>query len=81
MRLPRVERGRGLQSRALFALIRVVTGEPAPDVVRALRYRGAFFGTPFSALVQATLRGPSTWAVGERELFAAYTSHLNACHF
>lgn len=81
MRLPAVARGRGLKSRALFALIRVASGEPAPDVVRTLRYREEFFGRRFGELVQATLRGPSAWSVGERELFAAYTSHLNACHF
>jgi hypothetical protein len=27
------------------------------------------------------MRGPSEWTVGERELFAAYTSYLNRCPF
>jgi len=27
------------------------------------------------------MRGPSEWSVGERELFAAYTSKLNQCVF
>jgi len=27
------------------------------------------------------MRGPSTWSVGERELFAAFTSRLNQCVF
>jgi hypothetical protein len=30
---------------------------------------------------QAVLRGPSPWSVGERELFAAFTSKLNQCVF
>ena len=81
MRLSEVEAGRGIGPKALFALIRVVTGEPAPDVVRTLRFRPELFGGKFSALVQRLLRGPSEWSVGERELFAAYTSRLNACHF
>ena len=29
----------------------------------------------------ALLRGPSAWSVGERELFAAFVSALNHCHF
>jgi hypothetical protein len=27
------------------------------------------------------MRGPSEWTVGERELFAAFTSRLNQCPF
>jgi hypothetical protein len=27
------------------------------------------------------MRGPSEWRVGERELFAAFTSRLNQCPF
>jgi hypothetical protein len=27
------------------------------------------------------MRGPSEWSPGERELFAAFTSLLNECHF
>lgn len=81
MRLSDVDRGRGVGAKALFALIRVVSGEPAPDVVRTLRFRPELFGAKFSATVQRLLRGPSEWSVGERELFASYTSRLNACHF
>jgi hypothetical protein len=29
----------------------------------------------------AVMRGPSEWTVGERELFAAFTSKLNQCPF
>jgi len=27
------------------------------------------------------MRGPSDWSIGERELFAAFTSKLNQCVF
>jgi hypothetical protein len=80
MRLAVVERGH-LSSRLLYAVIRAVSGFRAPDVVRTLRYRPAFFGKAQSAHTQAAMRGPSAWSVGERELFAAFVSRLNHCHF
>jgi hypothetical protein len=81
MRLANVQRGDGLGSRLLYALIRAVSGHRAPDVVRTLRYRPHLFGTPHSAHTQAVMRGPSEWSVGERELFAAFVSRLNQCVF
>jgi hypothetical protein len=51
------------------------------DVVKALNYRPELFGGPFSAMIHELLRGESEWSVGERELFAAYTAHLNSCPF
>jgi uncharacterized peroxidase-related enzyme len=27
------------------------------------------------------MRGPSEWSIGQRELFAAFTSHLNKCQY
>ena len=81
MRLAAVERGEGWRDRLLYAVIRVVSGFRAPDVVRTLRYRQAFFGRPHQIHTHAAMRGPSAWTVGERELFAAYVSSLNRCHF
>jgi hypothetical protein len=81
MRLENVTRGHRLREKLLFAFIRVVSGEWPPDVVKTLLYRPAYFGRPFSAWLQAVLRGPSDWSVGERELFAALTSKLNQCQF
>jgi len=80
MRLSNVERGH-VPDRLLYAVIRTLSGFRAPDVVRTLRYRKAFFGAPHSAHTQASMRGPSAWSVGERELFAAFVSRLNRCHF
>ena len=80
LRLPRVERGEG-RSRLIFAIIRLVSGYRAPDVLRTIFFRRQLFGTPFSQLVQATLRGPSGWSVGEREMFAAFVSERNKCRF
>jgi hypothetical protein len=80
MRLRVVERGR-LTDRARFAFIRVASGFRVPDVVRTLAHRPDFFGRHQRAHTQAVMRGPSAWTVGERELFAAFVSRLNRCHF
>lgn len=81
MRLANVERGDSLKSKMMFAVVRVVSGFRVPDVVRTLMYRASFFGAAHSAHTQQVMRGDSEWTVGERELFAAFVSHLNRCRF
>ena len=81
MRLATVERGGRFGDRLLYAIIRRVSGFRAPDVVRTLRYRAMRFGRPHSLHTQEVMRGSSEWSVGERELFAAFVSHVNDCHF
>jgi hypothetical protein len=81
MRLKVVERGERLTDRLRYAMIRLASGFRAPDVVRTLGYRTAFFGRAHRAHTQAVMRGPSAWTVGERELFAAFVSRVNQCHF
>ncbi|MCB9739967.1 MAG: hypothetical protein H6747_11940 [Deltaproteobacteria bacterium] len=79
MRLPSVERGERISHRVLYAMIRLVSGRRAPDVIRTMKYHGAFFGDHM--YVHDVLRGPSPWSVGERELFAAWVSKQNHCEF
>ena len=81
MRLSNVERGERLADRLFYGSIRMVSGFRMSDVVRTLRYRPHRFGRPHSAHTQEVMRGPSDWSIGERELFAAFVSHLNQCHF
>lgn len=81
MRLSVVDRRHRLRHKLLLLLIRLVSRQPAPDVVKTLLYRPEYFGRPFSELLQAVMRGDSDWAVGERELFAAFTSSQLACEF
>ena len=81
MRLGILDRGHTIKDRLLFAIIRVVSGHRAPDVVRTLRYRGDYFGRRMSVLFQEVMRGPSAWSVGDRELMAAYVSRCNQCEF
>ena len=81
MRLRVVDRGHRLPQKAMLGLMRVVMGRRAPDIVRTIMYRPELFGRAMSAWTQAVMRGPSDWSVGERELFAAFTSRLNQCVF
>jgi hypothetical protein len=80
MRIKAAERGTPANS-CFYAFIRMVSGYRAPDVVRTLRYRPSFFGAAHGAHTQAAMRGASAWSVGEREIFAAFVSRLNQCHF
>jgi hypothetical protein len=81
MRLDILDRGHGIGTKALFALIRVLSGYRAPDVVKLLKYRPDFFGGPMNEVFQEAMRGPSEWSVGDRELMAAFVSKKNECEF
>lgn len=81
MRLDVLDRGHTFGTKALFVLIRLLSGHRAPDVVKTLRYRREFFGAPMGRVFQAAMRGPSEWSVADRELMAAYVSKTNACEF
>jgi uncharacterized peroxidase-related enzyme len=81
MRLPEIDRGDGFASRLLIRFISVVSGMRLPDAARVALYHKNFFGTPMGAWTQATMRGPSTWSVGERELMAAMVAKWNSCAF
>ena len=81
MRLRRVEHGHGFGQRLKLMLIRLLGRRRVPDVVKTLLYRPELWGRPMCDWTQAVMRGPSDWSVGERELFAAFTSRLNQCVF
>lgn len=55
--------------------------EPVSDIRRILSYRPELFGQPFSVFLEAAIRGPSDWSIGERELFAAFVSSTNQCTY
>ena len=75
MRLSVLDHGHKGRARLFLSLLR----GRSPDYLKTLLYRPAFFGRRFAAIAHEVLRGPSPWSVGERELFAAYTSRLNQC--
>jgi hypothetical protein len=81
MRLEQVETGHRLPQRLMLRAVRVVARIEPPDIVKTTLYRGEFFGKHYGEVVHQVMRGPSEWTVGERELFAAFTSRLNQCPF
>jgi uncharacterized peroxidase-related enzyme len=81
MRLKTMEHGRQIRQKLMLGMIRLMIGIRVPDVLRIILYRGEFFGQPYYVWTQAIMRGPSEWSVGQRELFAAFTSHLNRCQY
>ncbi len=81
MRLEKIANGQSFAQKLVLGVMRLVTGMPTLDVMKTLMYRPKFFGKPYSAWLHEVMRGPSEWSVGERELFAAFTSRKNECHF
>ena len=81
MRLSDLERGERLTDRLLIALISRATGMRLPDAARVALYHKTFLGTPLGAWTQATMRGPSEWSIGERELMAALVAKWNSNAF
>jgi len=80
MRLRTYSSGRRRIQRAVIGLTRLV-GTELDDVAKTVLRRPDFFGKPFLDLTQATLRGPSRWSGGERDLFAAGVARANSCQF
>lgn len=58
----------------------IQTGINQPGIVELLFYKFST-GNALSNLAQTLLLGKSPLSSGERELIAAYVSHLNACEF
>ena len=81
MRVPAVEHRHRFAEKLKLILIRLLSRRRVPDVVKTLMYRPELWGRPMGAWTQAVMRGPSEWSVGERELFAAFTSRMNQCVF
>lgn len=81
MRLGILDNGHGFGTKALFALIRAVSRQPVLDVIKLVKYRPDFYGTPMSEVTQEAMRGPSEWSIGDRELMAAFVAKTNQCEF
>jgi hypothetical protein len=81
MRLAKLDRGHTIATKAMFAMIKVISRHPVPDVVKTMRYRPEYFGAHMGPMFQEVMRGPSEWSVGDRELMAAYVSKTNECEF
>ncbi len=81
MRLAAIRRGNRWPNRLFLWLVGKMAKSDPPDIARTMTYRSGFFGGPYTAVLQPVMRGPCEWTVGERELFAAYTSYLNRCPY
>jgi AhpD family alkylhydroperoxidase len=81
MRLEILNSGHGLGTKALFALIRMMSRQPLLDVIKLIKYRSDFYGDPMGAVTQEAMRGRSAWSVGDRELMAAFVSKINQSEF
>jgi alkylhydroperoxidase family enzyme len=79
MRLTILDLGHRLPTKALMALVRLVSRQPLVDAVRLALYRPEFYGA--GDLTHEAMRGPSAWSIGDRELMAAYVSKVNECPF
>jgi alkylhydroperoxidase family enzyme len=79
MRLEILDRGHRLRTKALFALIRLVSRQPVVDAVKLALYRPDFYGG--GDLTHEAMRGPSDWSIGDRELMAAFVSQSNESSF
>jgi alkylhydroperoxidase family enzyme len=79
MRLESLDRGHPWRTKALLAVIRLVSRQPVVDAVKLALYRPDFYGA--GDLTHEAMRGPSDWSVGDRELMAAVVSKANASPF
>jgi uncharacterized peroxidase-related enzyme len=81
MRLDILNRGYSPGTKLLFALIRLFSRHPVPDAAKLVFYRSDFYGSQAKEFTHETMRGPSAWSVGDRELMAAYVSQVNESAF
>jgi AhpD family alkylhydroperoxidase len=81
MRLSILDTGHGLGTKILFALIRTFSGHPVLDVIKLVKYRPDFYGSPMGPITQEAMRGSSAWSVGDRELMAAVVARSNGCEW
>jgi alkylhydroperoxidase family enzyme len=79
MRLTILDRGHRLRTRALLALVRLVSRQPVVDAVKLALYRPDFYGG--GELTHEAMRGQSAWSIGDRELMAAFISKVNESQF
>ncbi|RMG91800.1 MAG: hypothetical protein D6706_17835 [Chloroflexi bacterium] len=67
-------------ARVALALFKMRTGA-YPGPVLALTYRPDLLNRDFRKYIARGMSGAGCWSRGEAELFAAFVSRLNSCHF
>ncbi len=81
MRLTVLDRGHRFGTKVLFTMIRTFSRRPVPEALKLVMYRADFYGAPMQRITHETMRGPSAWSVGDRELMAAFVSKMNASEY
>src|ERR1700749_4818855 len=81
MRLAILDSGHHPGTKVLFALIRMASRQPVLDVIKLGKYRPDFYGSPMQSLTHEEMRGPSEWAIADREFMAAFVAKTNQCEF
>jgi AhpD family alkylhydroperoxidase len=81
MRLSDIEKGDGIANRLLIGAFSLASGMRLSDAERVAVYHKDFFSGPMGVWTQHTMRGPSMWSIGERELMAALVSKWSHCEF
>ncbi|GIG60550.1 hypothetical protein Lfu02_49220 [Longispora fulva] len=81
MRLRVLDQGHRPRQRLALRLMRLLSRTDPDPVVQVSLYRPELFGRPWTRFIESAMRGPSEWSEGERELFGAFVSRLNACRF
>lgn len=81
MRLAILDSGHKLGTKLLFAIIRFMSRQPVPEVLKVISYRAELFGTPMKQITHEAMRGASAWSIGDRELMAAFVSKMNGCDY
>src|SRR5262245_21263174 len=81
VRLAILDSGHSFGTKILFALISAFSRQPVLDVIKLVKYRAAFYGSPMQGVTQEAMRGPSAWSVGDRELMAAVVAQSNECEW
>jgi len=81
MRLAILDHGHSLGTKVLFLLIRATSRQPVLDVIKLVKYRADFYGSPMQGVTQEAMRGPSAWSVADRELMAAFVAKTNKCEW
>ena len=80
MRLNILNNGHRWVEKFVMKLIRGQIGY-VPGPIQLAMYRSNFFGRQFTACTETALRKTRYWNKTETELFAAFISRQNQCHF
>jgi len=81
MRLTILEKGLRPVQKLVLTIFKTLTGGLVPGPLLVLSYRRELCGKYLTVCFQEGMRKATEWSVQEVELFAAFVSKLNSCHY